>query len=219
MSKITGVRQQRVQFFYDTDFMTSGIQTAATATADIATSQKTLFANAQPGNFARTNMPSPGFLAGDQTFLAYALRHEVGFYSGASPTAPVSAGGGANPVGFTGTAAVAFWTINLSTFRFQVGEKVEFEGPIVMTPAGGGPWGFVSDSAQPIVLNGEPQQRAIYVLPLPVAITKRQAIKMEENKHSLTGSTAVDILNVINGYTGGRLFRAYIDGFNTRDVQ
>lgn len=216
MSKVLGVRQQRVQYFYDTDFMTAGIQTGATNADDIAAATKILFANARPGNLIRTNMPSPGQLTGDQTFLCFAVRHEPLYYGGSSPLNP---SGAANPAGFTSTAAVSIWTINLSSFRFQVGEKVEFEGPVSMTPAGGGPWGFVSDSAQPLITNGEPQQRAIYVLPMPIAIAQRQGIKMEENKANLAGSTNVNLLDLINGYTGGKMMRAYIDGFNTRDVQ
>ena len=50
-----------------------------------------------------------------------------------------------------------------------------------MTPAGGGPWGFISDSANPLITNGEPDAPSI-VLPLPIAITKRQAIAMIEKK-------------------------------------
>ena len=91
-----------------------------------------------------------------------------------------------------------------------------------MTPAGGGPWGFVFNSAQPIVLNGEPQQRAIYVLPLPITIAKRQPIQMSENKSNLnlgTTGTQMTLTTMINTYSGGKLLRAYIDGFNTRDVQ
>ena len=85
-----------------------------------------------------------------------------------------------------------------------------------MTPAGGGPWGFVSDSASPLITNGEPDAPSIYVLPLPIAITKRQAIAMIEKKFAW-GS--VDIAAAINNYTGGKMLRAYIDGYNTRDVQ
>jgi hypothetical protein len=92
-----------------------------------------------------------------------------------------------------------------------------------MSPAGGGPFGFVSDSAQPLITNGVPENKAIYVLPLPIAVTKRQGIRVEEFKNALsagtTGGTSIDPVAVINNYTGYRVFRCYIDGFNTRDVQ
>jgi len=205
MSKILGVRQQRVQFFYDTDFLVNG---AVTSGDNLARSQKQLFASASIGDLTRSNMPSPGYLSGDQTFLTYAVRHEVGFYSGVSTV-----------TGATTTAEVMWLTLHCSTFRYQVGEKVEFEGPITMTPAGGGPWGFVSDSAQPLITNGQPQNKSIYVLPLPIAVAKRQGIRVEELKNDLTGTSSISVVNAINTYDGFKAFRCYIDGFNTRDVQ
>ena len=205
MSKILGVRQQRVQFFYDTDFLVNG---AVTSGDNLARSQKQLFASASIGDLTRSNMPSPGYLSGDQTFLTYAVRHEIGFYSGVSTV-----------TGATTTAEVMWLTLHCSTFRYQVGEKVEFEGPVTMTPAGGGPWGFVSDSAQPLITNGQPQNKSIYVLPLPIAVAKRQGIRVEELKNDLTGATSISVVNAINTYDGFKAFRCYIDGFNTRDVQ
>lgn len=210
MAKVLGVRQQRVQFFYDTDFLTYG--TASVAAADNARATKILFAAASPGDSTRTNMPAPGQLTSDQTFLCFAVRHEFNYYGGTISASSV-------PAAFSTTAALSIWTAALATFRLQIGEKVEFEGPISMTPAGGGAWGFVSDSAQPLITNGEPQQRSIYVLPLPIAITQRQGIKMEELKGSFTAAATVQLIDMINNYTGGRMLRAYLDGLNTRDVQ
>ena len=102
----------------------------------------------------------------------------------------------------------------------KVSEKIEFEGPLTMTPAGGGPWGYVADSANPLIVNGEPSSPSIYVMPLPVAITKRQGIQMIEKKFNLPNpaGAAINIVTAINAYPGGRLLRAYIDGYNTRDV-
>src|SRR3989344_3902236 len=125
MSKLQGVREQRVQFFYDTDFLASGDTSASTT--DQAQASKILFAAASPGNLSRTNMPSPGQLTGDQTFVCFAVRHEVGFYSGSSATGVTGV-----PANFGDTASVAFWTINLSTFQFTVGDKPQFTGPISM---------------------------------------------------------------------------------------
>ncbi len=214
MSRILGVRQQRVQFFYDTDFLTVGLVTSGT---DLCASEKHLFASATPGSPVRTNMPAAGFLTGDQTFMCFAVRHEITFWGGNSSAAA------AHPQDLETTAGVSIWCINLSTFSFQVGEKVEFEGPCGMTPAGGGPWGVINDSNQPLIANGEPQTKAIYVLPLPIAITKRQGIRVTEKKTDLTNPNgnpgAIPIISMVNNYLGGKLFRCYLDGFNTRDVQ
>jgi hypothetical protein len=208
MAKVLGLREQRVQFFYDTDFITDGT-TAATDTANFATAQKNLFSDARAGNLLRTNLQGPGQLLSDQTFLTFAVRHEVMFYATNNGNA-VAAGG------ISSAAQLQIWTLSTSIFQFQVDTKIEFEGPLTMTPAGGGPWGFVSDSASPLITNGEPDAPSIYVLPLPIAITKRQAIAMIEKKFAWSN---VDIPAAINAYTGGKMLRAYIDGYNTRDVQ
>lgn len=205
MAKVLGLREQRVQFFYDTDFITYGV-TDTNDTNNLAVSQKNLFSDARAGNLLRTNLQGPGQLLSDQTFLTFAVRHEVMFYGG-----DIS-----GVTGLTNTAELSIWTLSTSVFQFQVDTKIEFEGPLTMTPAGGGPWGFVSNSDQPLITNGEPDAPSIYVLPLPIAITKRQAIAMIEKKFVWD---AVDVAAGINAYTGGKLLRAYIDGYNTRDVQ
>ena len=214
MAKVLGLREQRVQFFYDTDFITSGT-TNATDTANYAVAQKNLFSDARAGNLLRTNLQGPGQLLSDQTFLTFAVRHELMFFSthtesGATQGNTVAAGG------IGAASELSIWTLSTSVFQFQVDTKIEFEGPLTMTPAGGGPWGFISDSATPLITNGEPDAPSIYVLPLPIAITKRQAIAMIEKKFSWGG---VDVAAAINDYEGGKMLRAYIDGYNTRDVQ
>ena len=207
MAKVLGLREQRVQFFYDTDFATIG-PVISTSDVNYAAAQKNLFSDARAGNLLRTNLQGPGQLLSDQTFLTFAVRHEVMFYT--------AHGEGAGLTDLSGVAELSIWTMNTCTFQFQVDTKVEFEGPITMTPAGGGPWGFVSNSAAPLITNGEPDAPSIYVLPLPIAITKRQAIAMIEKKYQFG---TVNIADEINGFTGGKLLRAYIDGYNTRDVQ
>lgn len=206
MAKVLGLREQRVQFFYDTDFVTHGA-VASAADPNYASAQKNLFSDARAGNLLRTNLQGPGQLLSDQTFLTFAVRHEVMFYN---------VGGVETYGSFSTLGELSIWTMNTCTFQFQVDTKVEFEGPITMTPAGGGPWGFVSDSSAPLITNGEPSAPSIYVLPLPIAITKRQAIAMIEKKYAFGGT---DIAASINAATCGKLLRAYIDGYNTRDVQ
>lgn len=223
MAKVLGLRQQRVQFFYDTDFRTVG----ASAGSDLAASEKILFAGATPGDLSRTNMPSPGQLTSDQTFLCFAVRHEIQFYNATlAYLAP-----GAGNTGLTALQSadsLMIWTVNSSTFSFKVSEKIEFEGPVSMTPAGGGVCGQIGVTTAGLaaagvsnLTNGVPASGSIYVLPLPVAITKRQGIQMIEKKFNLNGTApavTVNIVNEINGFLGGKLFRAYIDGYNTRDV-
>lgn len=209
MAKVLGLREQRVQFFYDTDFVYHGALTSASSSdANYATAQKNLFSDARAGNLLRTNLQGPGQLLSDQTFLTFAVRHEVMFYNVAGSAIYGST--------FDSLEQLSIWTMNTCTFQFQVDTKVEFEGPITMTPAGGGPWGFVSESSASLITNGEPSAPSIYVLPLPIAITKRQAIAMIEKKYSFGGT---DIAAEINTANCGKLFRAYIDGYNTRDVQ
>ena len=208
MSRVLGLREQRVQFFYDTDFISDGI-TPATDVSNLAVAQKNLFSDARAGNLLRTNLQGPGQLLSDQTFLTFAVRHEIMFYG-------TSAGNVVGAGNLDNAAQLSVWTMSSSIFQYQVDTKIEFEGPVSMTAAGGGPWGFVSDSASPLITNGEPSTPSIYVLPLPVAVSKRQAIAMIEKKFAFGN---VDIPAAINSYTGGKLFRAYIDGYNTRDVQ
>jgi len=209
MAKVLGLREQRVQFFYDTDFRVTGVVTTG---AMLAAAEKILFAAATPGDLSLTNLPAPGQLTSDQTFLTFAVRHEVNFYN-------VNASAGSSGTLAT-VAEHIIWTLQSSTFQFKVSEKIEFEGPLTMTPAGGGPWGFVSDSTAPLIVNGEPASPSIYVMPLPVAITKRQGIQMIEKKFNLQNpaGAAINIIAAINAFPGGRLLRAYIDGYNTRDV-
>lgn len=207
MAKVLGLREQRVQFFYDTDVITDGAVTSA-ADPNFAVAQKNLFSDARAGNLLRTNLQGPGQLLSDQTFLTFAVRHEVIFYN---TDDTLATGGGLDTI-----PQLAVWTVSTSVFQFQVDTKIEFEGPLSMTPAGGGPWGFVGDSGDALITNGEPAAPSIYVLPLPIAITKRQAIAMIEKKFAWGG---VDIPAAINAFTCGKLIRAYIDGYNTRDVQ
>lgn len=216
MAKVLGLREQRVQFFYDTDFISTGA-TSSTDTSNLAVAQKNLFSDARAGNLLRTNLQGPGQLLSDQTFLTFAVRHEVMFYAVADSAGVTQNGFEVATVGGINSAAqLSVWTLSTSVFQFQVDTKIEFEGPLTMTPAGGGPWGFVSESATPLITNGEPDAPSIYVLPLPIAITKRQAIAMIEKKFAWGG---VDVAAAINNYEGGKMLRAYIDGYNTRDVQ
>ena len=209
MAKVLGLKEQRVQFFYDTDFKTQGATTASSA--DYVKSEKILFSNPEQGDLSRTNMFSSGMLVDDQTFLTFAVRHELQFFSANSVVTQ-----GATAPTLANVQELSVWTLHNSAFQFQVSAKVEFEGPLTMTPAGGGPWGYVNDSTSPLIVNGDPASPSIYVLPLPVAITKRQGIQMIEKKFAFNN---IDLPAAINGFEGGKLLRAYIDGYHTRAVQ
>ncbi len=212
MAKVLGLREQRVQFFYDTDFKCFG--TTTSSSRDFAVSEKILFATVSgQGDLSRTNLVTPGQLSSDQTFLTFAVRHELNFFR-----ANGSVTQGAVAVGvetLTTVQELSVWVLANSSFQYKVSEKVEFEGPLAMTPAGGGSWGYVNDSLSPLIVNGVPDAPSIYVLPLPVAVTKRQAIQMIEKKATFNN---INVLNAINGFQGGKMLRAYIDGYNTRDV-
>ena len=216
MAKVLGIRQQRVQFFYDTDFKTEGL--TIEGTPNYAYPEKTLFTTANlQRDLSRTNLITPGQLASDQTFLTFAVRHELCFFSASGNNTTI---GGS----LKNAQELSVWVLANSSFQYQVSEKVEFEGPLSMTPAGGGSYGFILDSASPLIINGEPAAPSIYVLPLPIAVTKRQAIQMIEKKAVFSAgggagfTTDINIPMQINNFPGGKMLRAYIDGYNTRDV-
>ena len=121
MARVLGLREQRVQFFYDTDFIVDGAVVAGTDQANFATSQKNLFSDARAGNLLRTNLQGPGQLLSDQTFLTFAVRHEVMFHE---TNAGNTAGGATG--GLSSAAQLSIWTISTSTFQFQVDTKIEF---------------------------------------------------------------------------------------------
>ena len=218
MAKVLGLREQRVQFFYDTDFKTQGATTSSSR--DFCVPEKILFATASgQGDLSRTNIVTPGQLSSDQTFLTFAVRHELNFFSANSDVGQTAAA----PT-LLSVAELSVWVLANSAFQYKVSEKVEFEGPLAMTPAGGGSWGYVNDSTSPLITNGNPAAPSIYVLPLPIAVTKRQAIQMIEKKATFSAGGGgafvndINICNAINLFEGGKMLRAYIDGYNTRDV-
>jgi hypothetical protein len=202
------VAQVRAQFFYDTDYRYAG---ATAASSDMAaSSEKILFQSTRNGNLSLSNFPSANGLVGNQLFQIKAIRHEVHFQALA---------GAAVATGVTGIAELMALVLGGSTFDLQVNDRSAFQGPLTMTPAGGGPWGFVSDSLRPLITNGSPTGKQIYALPLPIDIDANEPVKMIEKKYSLTTSgTAIDVVEAINSFTGQKLARAYIDGIHTRDA-
>ena len=218
MAKIVGIRQQRVQFFYDTLFRNRGSLTTAIGTS------VSLFSAATPGDLARTNLQIAGQLASDQTFLTYAIRHELYL----RPTGTTNSAGSNGVAGAatdldTRSAGLFRDLIHHSTFQFKVDSKVEFEGMWAMTPAGGGTYGYLADSVDVNFVNGEPSARSIYVLPLPIAVTQRQAIAVIEQISDIptgggTGAAAVLLLTNLNQFQGVKIGRAYIDGYHSREV-
>tara|TARA_Y100001980_G_C14486224_1_gene263931 strand:+ start:308 stop:709 length:402 start_codon:yes stop_codon:yes gene_type:complete len=125
MAKVLGLRQQRVQFFYDTDFRTIGQVTSGN---DLAASEKILFAGATPGDLSRTNMPSPGQLTSDQTFLCFAVRHEIQFYAAGtegSGTSSDAAAAFASAVNLNSADQLFQAALISCTFSFKVSEKIE----------------------------------------------------------------------------------------------
>lgn len=208
MSRVPGVAQVRAQFFYDTDYRYGGDTSASSDMS--AASEKILFQSTRNGNLSLSNFPSANGLVGNQLFQIKAIRHEIHFQQ--------LAGVGA-ATGVTGIAELMALVLGGSTFDLQVNDRSAFQGPVTMTPAGGGPWGFVSDSNKPLITNGDPTGKQIYALPLPIDIDANEPVKMIEKKYNLTTTGgSVDIVTAINTWTGQKLARAYIDGIHTRDA-
>mgnify|MGYP001564625559 CR=1 FL=1 len=214
MAKILGYKQQRVQFFYDSLVRARGSLSPTLSTRVV------LFAGATPGVLADTNLKVPGQLANDETFLTYAIRHEVYL----RPTGQSNSNTTSAATDFDLRSAGLFRDlVHHTTFQCQISEKIEFEGPWFMTPQGGGTWGFLADSVDVNFTNGEPQARAIYVLPLPIPIAARQSISMIEQFEDIpaggaAGTTAVTVLSNLNTFQGVKIIRAYVDGFHSRDI-
>ena len=212
MSRVPGVAQVRAQFFYDTDYRGSGV--TAASSEHLARSEKILFQSTRNGDLSLSNFPTSNGLVGNQLFQIKAVRHEINFQAVNGLTINTSAV-------IIGTAEVMALVLGGSTFDLQVNDRSAFQGPVTMTPAGGGPWGFVADSARPLITNGSPTGKQIYALPLPIDIDANEPVKMIEKKSDLTsgGTTAAIVLtDTINNYVGQKLSRAYIDGIHTRDA-
>ena len=211
MSRVPGVAQVRAQFFYDTDYRTSGV--TAASSEHLARSEKILFQSTRNGDLSLSNFPTSNGLVGNQLFQIKAVRHEINFQAVAGDTIVAT--------GIIGTAEVMSLVLGGSTFDLQVNDRSAFQGPVTMTPAGGGPWGFVLDEDKPLITNGSPTGKQIYALPLPIDIDANEPVKMIEKKSDLTsgGSIAAIVLtDTINNYLGQKLSRAYIDGIHTRDA-
>lgn len=215
MSRVPGVAQVRAQFFYDTDYRCVGA--TASNSDQVARSEKILFQSTRNGDLSLSNFPSANGLVGNQLFQVKAVRHEIHFQAINGSVGTVT--------GVAGIAELFAAVLGGSTFDFQVNDRSAFQGPVTMTPAGGGPFGFSADTAKPVLTNGEPTGKQIYALPLPIDIDANEPVKMIEKKYSLasgggTGApaSAIDVVAVINDFQGQKLARAYIDGIHTRDA-
>ena len=216
MSRVPGVAQVRAQFFYDTDYRCVGA--TASNSDQVARSEKILFQSTRNGDLSLSNFPSANGLVGNQLFQVKAVRHEIHFQT-------INGSYGAGTTGVAGLAELVAVVLGGSTFDFQVNDRSAFQGPVTMTPAGGGPFGFSANADKPVLTNGEPTGKQIYALPLPIDIDANEPVKMIEKKYSLasgggTGSptSAIDVVAAINDFQGQKLARAYIDGIHTRDA-
>tara|TARA_Y100001972_G_C7561713_1_gene282109 strand:- start:279 stop:476 length:198 start_codon:yes stop_codon:yes gene_type:complete len=59
----------------------------------------------------------------DQTFLTFAVRHEINFYNCGGLAAGATLMGATSS--FATTEELSIWTMNSSTFQFQVSAKVD----------------------------------------------------------------------------------------------
>jgi len=213
MSRVPGVAQVRAQFFYDTDYRCVGV--TASNSDQVARSEKILFQSTRNGDLSLSNFPSANGLVGNQLFQVKAVRHEIHFQA---------INGSVGSTGLTGIAELVAVVLGGSTFDFQVNDRSAFQGPVTMTPAGGGPFGFSADADKPVLTNGEPTGKQIYALPLPIDIDANEPVKMIEKKYALASGggsptqDAVDVVAAINSFAGQKLALAYIDGIHTRDA-
>jgi len=215
MSRVPGVAQVRAQFFYDTDYRCVGV--TASNSDQVARSEKILFQSTRNGDLSLSNFPSANGLVGNQLFQVKAVRHEIHFQAINGSVDSASSG-------IDGIAELVAVVLGGSTFDFQVNDRSAFQGPVTMTPAGGGPFGFSANAAKPVLTNGEPTGKQIYALPLPIDIDANEPVKMIEKKYSLASGggsptqAAIDVVLAINNFAGQKLARAYIDGIHTRDA-
>ena len=196
MSRVPGVAQVRAQFFYDTDYRCVGA--TASNSDQVARSEKILFQSTRNGDLSLSNFPSANGLVGNQLFQVKAVRHEIHFQA---------IGGSVASTGVTGIAELVAAVLGVATFDFQVNDRSAFQGPVTMTPAGGGPFGFSADADKPVLTNGEPTGKQIYALPLPIDIDANEPVKMIEKKYSLASgggsgapASAIDVVAVIHEF-------------------
>lgn len=202
----TTIREQRVQPFYDTDFVGHG---AVTSGENLASQEKHLFSNANTGDRQRTNLRVAGYLPGDQTFMCKGIRHEISFGK---------ASGTGSGSGLTSVAELGRVVGAVSTFEMMIADKTALEGPCSLTPFSAGPWGATHDSQDPLITNGQPGA-SLFLLDIGIAIAARQNVSVVERKNDLRGASSnISVVTAINSWTGYKLFRCYLDGFHTREV-
>lgn len=192
MPRIANLKERQHQPIYDTLFRVSG-----SANPSIST-RTTLFGNTNVGDLAKTNLAVAGQLASDQTYIVLALRCYMYFNGTNRRTAYVQ------------TASQLYFT-------FVLGEKPQFQAPAWYFPAGGGIWGF--DSQSSVFTNGVPSQDAILKLAKPIVVPVRQNISVIAEFFKVGSADVLTTLNSSRDSTDESCVMFMLDGVRTRDVQ
>lgn len=192
MPRIANLKERQHQPIYDTLFRVYGSANPAIST------RTTLFGNTNMGNLALTNLSVAGQLASDQTYIVLALRCYM-YFNG------------------TNRRAAYLQTASQLYFTFILGDKPQFQAPAWYFPAGGGIWGF--DSQSSVFTNGTPTQEAILKLAKPIVVPVRQNIAVVAEFFQVGTLSALTILNTSRSSDDESVVMFMLDGVRTRDVQ
>lgn len=192
MPRIANLKERQHQPIYDSLVRAYG------ATSPAISTRTTLFGNTNMGDLAKTNLSVAGQLASDQTYIVLALRCYLYFNGTNRRTAYVQ------------TASQLYFT-------FVLGEKPQFQAPAWYFPAGGGIWGF--DSQSSVFTNGVPSQDSILKLAKPIVVPVRQNIAVIAEFFKVGTKDVLDTLNGGRASDDESVIMFMLDGVRTRDVQ
>lgn len=192
MPRIANLKERQHQPIYDSLVRAYG------ATSPAIASRTTLFGNSNMGNLAMTNLSVAGQLASDQTYIVLALRCYM-YFNGTN-----------RRTSYVQTASQLYFT-------FVLGEKPQFQAPAWYFPAGGGIWGF--DSQSSVFTNGVPSQDAILKLAKPIVVPVRQNIAVIAEFFKVGTKDVLDTLNGGRASDDESVIMFMLDGVRTRDVQ
>ncbi len=225
MARLNNVRERVHQPFFDHWVRGIGVTT-------IANNQRLFTQNA--GNPELTNLATASALPADATYIIKSIRCSMYFqglndaaFNTAYGTLPVYS----QPVA-TNVRAVDLYPLlaNGAYFTLTVGQKDMITAPLWYAPAGGGIFGFTTESSRSVLQNGVASQEAILRLAKDIHVPARQNFTIAVNIFpfqvrgaAISGTTisggALDPLATMNQFDGIKSVAFFIDGVQTRDVQ
>jgi len=191
MPRLHGYRERLHQPLWDTLVRSTGNPTTAIVNGT------SLFAAAQVGQVALTNLTTPGQLSSDQTYVILAIRSFL-YFDGTNRRA-----------NYLNVNSQLVWTVILGT-------KPMFQAYNFYFPAGGGTWGY--DATTSIFNNGTPDSTGIAKLARPIVVPVRQNFAATANFFPIGTTDALALLN--SGASDDiKMIQLTLDGQLTRDVQ